>query len=76
MLDDYRHALMRGSEAETPDVSIAREQLRKLIEQAVEALPINFERSLSCAMSRASAAMKWPRFLGIPTATVKTDLLP
>src|SRR3954470_13793997 len=35
MLDDYREALMRGSEVESPDSTVAREQIRKLLEQAV-----------------------------------------
>src|SRR4029078_4897410 len=42
VLDDYREALMRGSEADTPDVAVAREQIRKLLEQAVGALPDAF----------------------------------
>src|SRR6059058_2237065 len=33
MLDDYREALMRGSEVESPDSTVAREQIRKLLEQ-------------------------------------------
>src|SRR6059058_1436460 len=35
VLDDYREALMRGSEADAPDVTVAREQIRKLLEQAI-----------------------------------------
>src|SRR6478672_10891339 len=42
VLDDYRDALMRGSDAEMPDVTAAREQVRKLLEQAVAALPDSF----------------------------------
>src|SRR3954465_6565699 len=39
VLDAYRETLMRGSEPEAPDVSAAREQIRRLIEQAVGELP-------------------------------------
>src|SRR3954453_19947147 len=39
VLDNYRDALMRGSEPESPDVALAREQVRKLLEQAVGELP-------------------------------------
>src|SRR5690349_16142277 len=39
VLDNYREALMRGSAAEGPDVALAREQIRKLLEQAVGELP-------------------------------------
>ena len=42
VLDTYREALMRGSEADAPDVTVAREQIRKLLEQAIAELPDNF----------------------------------
>jgi RNA polymerase sigma-70 factor (ECF subfamily) len=74
MLDDYRHALMRGSEAETPDVSIAREQLRKLIEQAVEALPDQFRTIFVLRDVEGLSGDEVAEILGIPTATVKTRL--
>ena len=42
VLDDYRETMMRGSHAETPDVAVAREQIRKLLEKAVAELPDSF----------------------------------
>ena len=42
VLEDYREALMGGSEARPPDAALAREQMRLLLEQAVSALPEAF----------------------------------
>lgn len=74
VLDDYREALMRGSEADTPDVAVAREQIRKLLEQAVGALPDAFRtvfvlREIEGLSSEDTAAI-----LDVPVATVKTRL--
>jgi RNA polymerase sigma-70 factor (ECF subfamily) len=74
VLDDYREALMRGSEADTPDVAVAREQIRKLLEQAVAALPDVFRtvfvlREIEGLSSEDTAAI-----LDVPVATVKTRL--
>lgn len=74
VLDDYRETLMQGSEAEAPDVSIAREQIRKLLEQAVSELPEAFRsvfvlREIEGLSSEDTAAI-----LDVPVATVKTRL--
>lgn len=74
VLDQYREALMRGSDAERPDVAVAREQIRKLLEQAVAELPETFRtvfvlRDIEGMSSEDTAAV-----LGIPVATVKTRL--
>jgi RNA polymerase sigma-70 factor (ECF subfamily) len=74
VLDDYREALMRGSEADTPDVAVAREQIRKLLEQAVAGLPDVFRtvfvlREIEGLSSEDTAAI-----LDVPVATVKTRL--
>src|SRR5947209_4727235 len=42
VLEHYREALMRGSSSEQPDVAVAREQIRGLLEQAVGTLPEHF----------------------------------
>jgi len=74
VLDDYREALMRGSDSEMPDVAVAREQIRKLLEQAVAALPEAFRtvfvlREIEGLSSEDTAAI-----LDVPVATVKTRL--
>jgi len=74
VLDDYRETLMQGSETEAPDVSIAREQIRKLLEQAVAELPEAFRsvfvlREIEGLSSEDTAAI-----LDVPVATVKTRL--
>lgn len=74
VLDDYREALMRGSEADTPDVVVAREQIRRLLERAVADLPEAFRtvfvlREIEGLSSEDTAAI-----LDVPVATVKTRL--
>jgi len=74
VLDDYREALMRGSEPDTPDVAVAREQIRRLLEQAVGGLPEVFRtvfvlREIEGLSSEDTAAI-----LDVPVATVKTRL--
>jgi len=53
VLDDYREALMRGSDSGTPDAAVAREQLRKLLEQAVAELPEEFRTVFVLRESKA-----------------------
>lgn len=74
VLDDYRDALMRGSDADPPDAAIARAQIRKLLEQAVSDLPDVFRtvfvlREIEGLSSEDTAAI-----LEVPVATVKTRL--
>ena len=74
VLDQYREALMRGSEVDTPDVTVAREQIRRLLEQAVAELPDVFRtvfvlREIEGLSSEDTAAV-----LDVPVATVKTRL--
>ena len=74
VLDDYREALMRGSEADPPDAAVAREQIRRLLENAVANLPDVFRtvfvlREIEGLSSEDTAAV-----LGVPVATVKTRL--
>lgn len=74
VIDDYRDALMRGSQADSPDALVAREQIRGLIEKAVSQLPDVFRivfvlrdvEGLSCEETAA--------ILEVPEATVKTRL--
>jgi RNA polymerase sigma-70 factor (ECF subfamily) len=74
VLDDYREALMRGSEADAPDAALAREQIRRLLERAVGNLPDVFRtvfvlREIEGLSSEDTAAV-----LNVPVATVKTRL--
>lgn len=75
LMADYRDALMRGSEAEAPDVAVAREQIRKLIEQAVARLPDNFRSVFVLRDVEGLGSEDTAEILGIPVATVKTRLL-
>lgn len=74
MLDDYRTQLMRGSDSETPDVSVAREQLRKMIEQAVDELPDQYRTVFILRDVEGVSGEETAEILGIPAATVKTRL--
>jgi len=74
VLEDYREALMRGSQAENPDVSVAREQVRKLLEQAVGALPQSFRSVFVLREVEGLTSEETAEILDIPVATVKTRL--
>ena len=74
MLDDYRDALMRGSEAETPDVAVAREQIRKLLEKAVAELPEPFRTVFVLREIEGLSGEETAEILDVPVATVKTRL--
>lgn len=74
MLDSYRDTLMRGSDTESPDTAMAREQIRKRLEEAVAELPDPFRtvfvlRDIEGLSSEETAAI-----LDVPVATVKTRL--
>ena len=74
VLDDYRDALMRGSEAETPDVAVAREQIRRLLEKAVAALPDPFRTVFILREIEGLSGEETAEILDVPVATVKTRL--
>src|SRR6476661_4555653 len=74
VLDDYRDALMRGSDAELPDVTAAREQVRKLLEQAVAGLPDPFRTVFVLREIEGMSSEETAESLGLPVATVKTRL--
>ena len=74
VLDAYRDNFMRGSDAESPDVAIGREQLRKLLEQAVAALPDTFRTVFVLREIEGLSNEDTADALGIPAATVKTRL--
>lgn len=74
MLDDYRDALMRGSDAALPDVELAREQMRRLLEHAVAALPEGFRTVFVLREVEGLSSEETADALEIPVATVKTRL--
>jgi RNA polymerase sigma-70 factor (ECF subfamily) len=74
VLDDYRDALMRGSEAEAPDVAVAREQIRKLLEEAVAELPDPFRTVFVLREIEGMSSEETAEVLDLPVATVKTRL--
>ena len=74
VLDAYREALMRGSEADAPDVTVAREQIRKLLEQAVGELPDNFRTVFVLREIEGLSSEETAAILDVPVATVKTRL--
>jgi RNA polymerase sigma-70 factor (ECF subfamily) len=75
VLDEYRETLMRGSEVETPDAAVARQQIRKLLEQAVAALPDPFRTVFVLREIEGMSSEDTAETLGVPVATVKTRLL-
>lgn len=74
VLDHYRDALMRGSEPEAPDVTVAREQVRKLLEHAVSELPDQFRTIFVMREVEGLTSEETAEILDIPVATVKTRL--
>lgn len=74
VLDAYREALMRGSETDAPDASVAREQIRKLLERAVAELPDLFRSVFVLREVEGLGTEETAAVLEIPAATVKTRL--
>jgi RNA polymerase sigma-70 factor (ECF subfamily) len=74
VLDAYRDNFMRGSEAESPEVAIGREQIRKLLEQAVATLPNAFRTVFVLREIEGLDNEETAEALDIPAATVKTRL--
>jgi RNA polymerase sigma-70 factor (ECF subfamily) len=74
MMDDYRDSLMRGSAAEAPDSTVAREQIRKLLEEAVADLPDPFRTVFVLREIEGMTSEETAEILGIPAGTVKTRL--
>jgi RNA polymerase sigma-70 factor, ECF subfamily len=74
VLDAYRETLMRGSEPDAPDVTVAREQIRKLLEQAVGQLPETFRTVFVLREIEGLSSEETAAILEIPLATVKTRL--
>ncbi len=74
VMEAYREKLMRGSEPDAPDVSVAREQIRKLLEQAVGELPDLFRTVFVLREIEELSTEETASILDVPVATVKTRL--
>ena len=75
-IEEYRDKLMRGSTGGlSPEGSLAREQLRLLIEQAIERLPDSFRLVFVLREIEGLSVAEASDVLGVAQATVKTRLL-
>jgi len=75
MLDRYREAFARGSEPSPPDVAVARDQLRRLLEQAIAGLPEGFRTVFVLRAIEGLSIEETAEVLEIAPATVKTRFL-
>jgi RNA polymerase sigma-70 factor, ECF subfamily len=75
VLDTYRETLMRGSQPAGPDVAVAREQMRRLLEHAVGSLPEAFRTVFVLRQIEGLSGEETAEVLDIGVATVKTRLL-
>ena len=74
VIEGYRENLMRGSQAESPDATVAREQIRRLLEQAVGQLPESFRTVFVLREIEGMSSEETAEILDVPVATVKTRL--
>ena len=76
VLDDYRDKLMRGSTSGTsPETELARVQVRRLLEDAISALPAGFRLVFVLREVEGMTVEATAEALGLKPATVKTRLL-
>ncbi len=76
VLDDYREKLMRGSTSGTsPETELARMQVRRLLEDAISALPEGFRLVFVLREIEGMTVDATAEALGLKPATVKTRLL-
>jgi RNA polymerase sigma-70 factor (ECF subfamily) len=73
ILDDYREKLMNGSAGQaTPEASVAREQIRQMLEDAIAKLPPAFRMVFILRDVEGLSVADVAETLDIPPATVKT----
>jgi RNA polymerase sigma-70 factor, ECF subfamily len=72
VLDEYREKLMRGSVTALPDGSLAREQIRRMLEEAIARLPDPFRLVFVLREIEGLSVEEAAETLGIAPATVKT----
>lgn len=72
-LDDYREKLMRGSTSQSsPEASVARAQIRQMLEDAIAKLPSTFRMVFILRDIEGLTVAEVAETLEIPPATVKT----
>jgi RNA polymerase sigma-70 factor (ECF subfamily) len=74
LIESYRERLAQASAEPAPDVTVAREQLRSLIEKSVADLPDNFRSVFVLREIEGLSVEETAEALAIPPATVKTRL--
>ena len=76
VLEDYREKLMRGSTSGTsPETEVARTQVRRLLEEAISALPAGFRLVFVLREIEGMTVEATAEALGLKPATVKTRFL-
>jgi len=76
VLDDYRNKLMHGSTSRTtPEAEVARLQFRRLLEEAISALPAGFRLVFVLREIEGMTVEATAEALGLKPATVKTRFL-
>ncbi len=76
VLEDYREKLMRGSTSGTsPETEVARTQVRRLLEEAISALPAAFRLVFVLREIEGMTVEATAEALGLKPATVKTRFL-
>jgi RNA polymerase sigma-70 factor (ECF subfamily) len=72
-IDDYREKLMNGSTGQvTPEASVARAQIRQMLEDAIARLPPTFRMVFILRDVEGLSVAEVAETLDIPAATVKT----
>jgi RNA polymerase sigma-70 factor (ECF subfamily) len=72
VLEEYREKLMRGSATAAPDTSLARDEIRRMLEQAIGRLPEGFRLVFVLREIEGLSVEEAAEALGIAAATVKT----
>lgn len=74
VMDAYREMMMQGSVPSAPDAAVAREQIRKILEQAISDLPEMFRTVFVLREIEGLDSEETAEILDLPVATVKTRL--